>query len=473
MTDKDVIKKSVTKGDYAEDPRSGIINFMIPYWGDEQSGLPPVPPAYWSGARDFVLKQTLLQESMWADAVGIAVTKMASMSWEVTSDVPIRARRAQDLYVRSMDVKYLSKHLQDYLCTDNGTFTEIVRATRGKGSRIMGLVHLDSLRCTRTGDPDIPVIYRDKKSREHELKDYQVITMSDMPDPGETFFGVGKCAATRAYKAIYKLSVMDRYISEKIGGKRPLELHFVNSVSQRQLEGARAAAEQDSARQGFMTFMGAIVIPLLDANQQVSGYRVPLAEIPDGFNRKEEFDIAVLTYANAIGLDVQDIQPLTGQPLGSGQQSEILDEKGKGKGLVAWRQEFANEQNWEILDDRTTFAWNEEDMRDLERKANHSKILAETSSTRITSGITSPEQELQVLVDLEELPKEFLPEDRTPGDKLSEDEKPEEEGEGGSTPEEEIETETMTGEKSLLDIDVVMEEEHESAVELYESVVGD
>ena len=472
MTEKEVIKKSVTKDDYVDDPRTGIINFIIPYWGAESAGLTPEPPAYWTIARDFVLRTTMLQESMWGDAIGIAVTKMASMSYTVESDIPLRAKRAQDMFVRSITVRYLSKHLQDYLCTDNGAFTEVVRATKGAGSRIIGLVHLDSLRCTRTGDIDIPVIYRDKKQREHELKAHQIITMSDMPDPSETFFGVGKCAASRAYKAIYKLSVMERYVSEKLAGKRPLELHFVNSVSQRQLDGAVLAADQESSRKGYVTYMGAVIIPLIDATQQVSGYRVPLAELPDKFNRKEEFDIAILTYANAIGLDIQDLQPLTGQPMGSGQQSMVLDEKSKGKGLVAWRMEFTHEQNWEVLDDRTTFAFDEEDLRDKQRSAEVSKTRAEVSKARVDSMITTPEQELQVLVDLDELPKEFLQEDQTPGDKLAEDEKPEGDGEQGSSAEEPEEPPEIT-EKSLLDLDELIEEELEPAAELYEAVIGD
>ena len=466
--DKDIIRRSVTKGDYTDNPRENVINFMVPYWGSEDAGLPPVPPPYWSFGRDFLLRSTLLHESMWADAVGIAVTKMASLSWEIDSDIPMRAKRAQEMYVRSLTVKYLSKHLQDYLCTDNGAFTEIVRATKGAGSRIIGFVHLDSLRCTRTGDPDIPVIYRDKRNREHELKTHQVITMSDMPDPSETFCGVGKCAASRAYKAIYKLSVMDKYVSEKIAGKRPLEIHFVNSVSQRQLEGAVETADQEGARKGYVAYMGAVIVPLLDANQQVGGYRVPLAELPDKFNRKEEFDIAILTYANAIGLDIQDIQPITGQALGSGAQSQVLDEKGKGKGLVSWSMEFTHEQNWDILDDRTTFAFDEEDLRDKQRSAEVSKTRADVSKTRVDALITTPEQELQVLVDLDELPKEFIQEDQTPGDKLTEDEKPEGD-DGAQAPEEEPEV----GEKSLQDLDLMIDEELESAELLYAEVTGD
>lgn len=470
MMDKQVLKRSVTRDDYSEDPRSGVINFTVPFWGSEDTALPPNPPKYWSIARDFVLRYTVEREDFWAGAIGIAVTKMASMSFSVESDIPLRAKRAQDLFVRSMDVAFLSKHLQDYLCTDNGAFTEIVRATRGAGSRILGLVHLDSLRCTRTGDPDIPVIYRDRMNREHELKAHQVIAISDMPDPSETFFGVGKCAASRAYRSIYKLSVMDRYIGEKVGGKRPLEIHFINSVSPRQLKQARETAESDSSEQGYVSYMGAVIVPLLDATQKVSGYRVPLAELPDRFNRKEEFDICLLAYANAIGLDVQDLQPLARTPLGSGMQSEVLDEKSKGRGLVAWRKQVDYEWNWEVLDNRTVFSWNEEDLRDMKKKAEYSNMLADVSKKRTEALITTPEQELQVLVDLDELPKEFLPEDKTPGDKLSDEEKPEEED--GSGQEEESPGEEIPQEKAIQDIDELMVQEHDNAVKLYEEVTG-
>jgi hypothetical protein len=123
---------------------------------------------------------------------------------------------------------FLYQHLRDFLTTDNGAFIEIVRATRAAGSRIIGLMHLDSLRCQRTGDPDIPVIYTDRKGREHEMKYHQVMLFADMPDPGATYFGVGYCAASRAYKSIYRMSAIERYGSEKVSGRRPLAIHFVN-----------------------------------------------------------------------------------------------------------------------------------------------------------------------------------------------------------------------------------------------------
>jgi hypothetical protein len=448
MADTELIKKSVTKGDYPDNPREAIWNFIVPFGGSTLSAgaLPPEPPYYWTVARDLLLRSTPLYEDMWAGAVQIATVKATALAWEVDSEVPLRAKRAQELLLDSNWVQFIAKHIRDYLTTDNGTFVEVVRATSSASSRIMGIVHLDSLRCTRTGDPDIPVIYRDKMGREHEMKSHQVFMMSDLPDPGEMFFGVGLCAASRSYRAIYKLHVMDRYIGEKVSGRRPLAIHFVNAVGPRQLESVVVAAEENAARQGILSYMGAIVVPLLDADKPPEVSTIPLAELPDRFNRKEEFDIALLTYADNIGLDPQDLQPLTGQALGTGAQSAVLDEKSKGRVLATWRQEFTHNINEYLLDELTSFAFVEHDYRDMERKAGISNQRADASKKRIEAGITTPAQELQVLVDDDELPKEFLPEDAT-GDSLSDTEKPDQEaaeqaeGQDEELPEEQPEAE--------------------------------
>lgn len=432
MPDIDLIKNSVTKNDYADTPRGGVINFMIPWYPGVGVGLPPEPPQWWSRARDFTLRSTILYEDMWAAAIGIAITKIASSSWEVDSEIPLRARRGQDLINNSDWVKLFAKGLRDYLTTDNGQFIEIVRAAKSPVSSVVGLAHLDSLRCTRTGDPDIPVIYADRKGVEHEIGYENVIALSDLPDPGDTWFGVGNCAASRSYRSIYKLSVIERYVSEKVSGRRPLAIHFVSAVGQRQLDGIVQSAEENAARQGLLSYMGAIVVPLLDASVPPQVSTVPLAEFPDRFNRKEEFDIALYAYADNIGLDIQDLQPLTGQPLGTGAQSQVLDEKAKGKGLVIWKKDIAYELNQKVFDEQTTFAFIEKDYRDQERQAGVSNARATASKTRVDAGITTPAQELQVLVDLDELPNEFLAQDVT-GETLNDEEKPDKEASAEET----------------------------------------
>lgn len=427
------LEKSVTAADATQlVGENGVLRLTIPFWNGldaQRISLPPEAPAYYSRQRDVVLRSTVHQEAMWAAAVGIAISRTVSQAWEVKSDIPLRARRAQDLLLAADGrrvgwVGFLAKHLRDYLSTDNGAFVEVVRASKAPGARVIGLKHLDSLKCVRTGDIQYPVIYTDKTGRMHALRDYQVITLCEMPDPGENWNGVGLCAAARSYPAIYKLATIEWYLREKIGGLHPLAIHIVNGLLTNQIDSAIRASKEQEVSRNVAAYMGAVVIGVAkDAAPEL--VTIPLAEMPDRFNRKEEFDISLLTYADNLGLDPQELQPLSGQSLGTGAQSQVLDDKARGKGLAAWRQSFTHAMQEYVLDERTSFIFIERDYRDQERKASVQKAHADIAKVRIDAGITSAQQELQVMVDADDLPKAFLPVDITPGEALSDTDKPE------------------------------------------------
>lgn len=426
--DSAVLKKSVTQGDYNQ---AGAIYLMVPRaynWLDR--GLPASLENVGLRAKDAYLVSTVDYEAMWAAAVFIATTKMSSLSWEVTGDIGLRARRAHELLLAADLgggwVSFLSKHLQDYLCTNNGSFVEVVRASTSLSSQIIGLVPLDSLRCTRTGDPERPVVYQDLKGAQHELRAHEVILMSDMPSPRASLFGTGKCAADRAYSAIYKLFSIETYFSEKITGRRPLALNFINGMNDFQLRQVLQTAQSQADAQGAIAYMGAI-IATIPGETPPSVATVPLADFPDRFDRKEETNLALLTYADNIGLDPQDLQPLTGQALGTGAQSMVLEEKSRGKGLAAWRQQFTHNLNTWVLPDLTTFAFIEHDYRDQKLKADVNSLIEATVNRSVERGILSPAQGLQVLVDAGIYPETFLPEDTTSEETLEDDEKPGEE----------------------------------------------
>lgn len=432
MTDNaEFLLKSVTAQDLGEVMKGGVLRLIIPWaaYGYDQIALPPKPPAFWTPQRDAVLRSTIYHEPMWAGAIGVAITKMASMAWEITSDVPKRQKEAQQLMHNADGISYVShiaKGLRDFLTTDNGQFIELVREKEAMSSKIIGLRHLDSARCTRTGDIETPVLYRDRAGRIHELQSYQVLMLSDLPDPGESYFGVGMCPASRAYLSIYKLAAIEWYLAEKVAGLHPLAIHIVNGVLDTQLKNAVAIAKEEQVARGIASYMGAVIVgvPQQTAPSLVT---IPLAELPDRFNRKEEFDLAVLAYANAIGLDVQDLQPLSGQALGTGAQSGVLADKAQGKGLVIWRQEFTHLLNEYVLDDLTSFEFIERDYRDRKQAADLQKARADTAKVRIESGITSPQQEMVILVQEDDIPQEFLPQETTAAvTPLSDTDKPEE-----------------------------------------------
>lgn len=419
----ELIRKSVTAGDH---DAAGVFLFMMPGPLATASTM----PAYWSAERDYALAASVRLEAMWGSAIGKAITKQAALGWVVsdTNDSDLRTRRAQALLHLAEGgqgwVTFLSKHLRNYLTTDNGAFVEIVRASSAYGSKILGLMHLDSHRCVRTGDPERPVLYRDLRGAEHLLRSYQVLMFADMPEPSESYHGVGYCAASRAWPTIKKLAGIETYITEKVTGSRATAIQLVSGISHKQLEAALATGDAQQQANGAVLYRGVVVVPGVDPTVPPAVATIPLAEVPDGFDAKQERDNAYVIYANAIGIPVQDIQPLSGQGLGTGTQTIILDEASEGMGLAAWRKQFEHLINEFVLPDTTTFAFSTNDIRDQKAKADVQSTRATTRKVQIESGEITAAEAKQMAVDVEDVPREFLPQDTTPGGTLQDDQKP-------------------------------------------------
>lgn len=424
MPDMQVLKKSVTFQDYTQDAgkTNGVVRFMVGSALNPglMAGIPPIPPPYWSPSRDQVLRATVHFESMWAGAIYTACTKIASLSWQVEGDVALQVKRAQELLLSADDnqswVTFISKLVRAFLLTDNGAFIEIIRASSAPGSRVLGLQPLSSARCRRTGDPEIPVIYRDRQGEEHELKRHQIIMLADMPDDDDNWFGVGFCAASRAYKAIHKLAGLETYVDEKVTGRRPLAIHFVNNVTQGQIDTALQDAELSANARGQQNYVGAVVVGLIDPQSPAGVATVDLAGLPERFDPGQERQKGYLTYAEAIGLDPQDIDPelLGTKTMGSGSQSRIIDDKASGKGLVAFMKQFIHGMNYWILPEKVLYSFQEGDLRDQIQKANLETTRTNTQMARIQSGMITAAQGAQILADNGDIPREFIEQDMTP-----------------------------------------------------------
>lgn len=451
--DTDALRRSVTADDYTKDPRASVNLFQFVYPG-AYPGYTELSP-WWSRNRDFQLRQTVHREAMWASAVFKAITKRAALGFDITDEQKsdIRVRRAQELYLLADLGKgwvyFLQRHLRDFLLTDNGAFVEIVRSGSVRGSRIIGLVHLDSCRCTRTQDPRRPVLYRDRAGHEHILKDYQVLTFADMPDAGETYNGVGFCAASRAYPTISKMAALEQYYHEKFTGDGALGLTLVSGISDRSFEAAVKTGDEANRQRGVVYYKNKIVIPVPN-KEGFEVAEIPLKSTPDNFNPKEERDNAYLIYANAIGVAVQDIQPLSGQGLNGGTQTVILDEAAEGQGLAAWNKQWEQMNNEYILPIATTFIFtNTHDLRDQKAKAEVSGMRATERASRIASGEIAIEEARQLALDAGDLPREMQP-DRTAGGTLSDTEKPIEEDQDAAMPDDNLGADPTTEDAAVV-----------------------
>lgn len=389
-------------------------------------GLPP----YWTPVRDMVLSQSLHMEDMWGSAIAKAVTKQAARGFTIddSEDSAQRVERSQRLllwYDGSVWSLGIQKWFQDFLLTDNGAFIEVERESNKPWARPVALWHLDSQHCWRTGNSEYPVTYWSGDGKWHKLRYDQVIAISDLPSPRREMKGIGFCSASRAWNTIVKLSGTQTYYREKITGSRTLAIHIVNGLSRQQLSDALAGGKDSQEQKGFMVYMGSLVIPTIKADTPPSVVTIPLAEVPDGFDVETERKDAYLIYANAIGVPVQDVQPLSGQGLGTGTQTIILAEEAEGYGVAAGVRALTQAINTIILPKATTFSpSNANDSRERLQKAQADKARADVLQVLVTIGALSALQAQNIAADEGMIPKEFVPNDQTGGGSLEDDEKP-------------------------------------------------
>lgn len=371
------------------------------------TGLPP----YGTKSADAILAETPLIENMWASAVNTTLSKQVAIGFQIT-DTTKNARRidkAKQLML-DFDGSYslgLSKHVRDFLTTDNGAFIEIIRASNARGSRIVGLAHLDSLRTYRTNDSDYPVIYQDYRGEFHRLRHEEVIMLSDMPSARVEHRGLGMCAARRAFETILKMCAIETYVREKVSGSRNLAIHIVNGITDMQLRDALMSSQEAQSQRGFVVYKGSTIIPMLKS-ENPSVVTIPLAEVPDGFNADSERKDAYLRYANALGVFVGEIQPLSGQGLGTGTQTVVLEEAAEGRGMAAWRRAFTLALTHHVFPTTTTFTFASSDVRDKKMRIDTLSMASSAIRNFLDTGVLTADQIRNYLVDEDIFPQEFL-----------------------------------------------------------------
>lgn len=431
--DKPNIKRSVTSGDANPTavPSAFYLGWFQPYMDYANRLLPKLPP-FWSRQRDYIMASTITAEDFWAGAISIAISQTASHPYDIEGDVPLQVKRAHELFEDANGGEgfdhFMSQFLLDFLTTDNGAFCEIERASDSPVAKITGIYHLDSIRCWRTANPETPVVYQDMMGDWHYLKWYQVFSIADMPNPRRNYFGIGHCAASRAYHRIQRTVAAELYAYEKMSGNSPQAIDFITGITDTQLRDLLKTNEAERNAKGITVYGGAALVAMMVKNDQIGHVRIPVVDLPEKFDPKLELDHTLLAYANAIGMDSQDLQPLTGHAIGTGSQSKTLDNKAKNKGLAFFRSRWAHFMNRYVLPGSTKWVYVDRDLQEEKEKADIEMVKVQTQATAIKDvGIINSQQALQKLVDEDVYPKEFLSQpDLTPYTALGDDEQPDE-----------------------------------------------
>ena len=429
MTDLANRKGSVTQSDYLTTADQGIFAWTI---FDPGATLSPAPslPIHGSRDRDRILAATLDLEDMWASAVNKAVTKIAVRGYEVSDndDSTRRTEFGKNLVVNlDGSAAYrsgMAKVVQDFLLTDNGWFVEVKRVSDSPKAKVEALYHLDSFRCYRTGNLEYPVVYLSWDGIFHKLRRDQVIFGSDMPSPRSRMWNKGRCAASRAFQTIVKLSAMDVYFTEKITGSRALALHFIMGLSPKQLTDAMETSEAEKIRKGHVVYKGAVMIPI--HGDQPGGIQIAsidLASVPDGFDVEQVQKDGYRKYALAIGLNPDELVERAAG-LNSGASAQVAENAAEeAGGLPYFVKDFEDKINYLVMPEPTIFQVTTNDTRDKKAKADLNKTVADTISvmrgTAQAPGWITDQMALQMSVDEQLVPAEFLPQDVTPGTQLT------------------------------------------------------
>lgn len=231
----------------------------------------------------------------------------------------------------------MDKFLLDFFTTGFGGVFEIIgrgRTDRPLPStrRVDGIAQLDSLWCAATGDPEYPIYYSDPYSGAvHKLHHTRVVRIADLVSPQRTVWGRGLSIFERAIAVSNKQVLLSRHETELLNSQPPTGFITISGARQDQIDQLEKGHAMDEAAHGNALFRRAIRLTSLSPGTPVEVKFIPFSQLPEGFDYEKFMNQHVNQVALAIGVDPQDIWPLTGAPMGTGEQSRILAAKGQAK----------------------------------------------------------------------------------------------------------------------------------------------
>lgn len=366
----------------------------IPAWGGSSAQV---------RLRDIELRRFWPTEPILASAIYSMVIRNGAFSWKLIGPEQT-VKITQDMFHTS-DLgrgwkSLVIRNSTDLFTQDNGAFMETIRIADDAESPVINLAHLDAGRCTRTGDPETPVLYADRKGRVHELKWYQVATIEEFPSPVETMNGVQLCAVSRVLRAAQLLRDVGIYQREKIGGSNPNAIYMVSGVGRQEISDAMEQHKNRQDIRGMARWIVPLVVTAIDPNANVSLETIDLKSLPDGFDIEAVMKWYINQLALGFGADYQDFAPLPGGGLGSSTQSLVLHEKSRGKGPAAYMQTMEYIFNFKgVIPQNVTFEFDEQDiMADTEQAtlfATRSAAIKEL----VESNVIDPQAGRQMLLD--------------------------------------------------------------------------
>lgn len=356
-------------------------------------------PAWWTPARDIQLRTYWQKSDHVAGTLFTIQALMSAMRWKITArDEAIlsHVRQAEEFERRlRVDSQFgegwsilKQRTMIDLHTQDNGFFWLILGGGPADGPLIgpsYSIAHLDSGRCTRTGNLEYPVLYLHTDGKQYKLHHTRVAFTSSMPSPILEMNGVGYCAVSRVIATAQHLMDITRWEQERLGSRPPSSLLIGSGITAEQIYRAFEAAENQMTRKGYERFSRMIAMGSLS---QLDLKRIDLSQAPDGYDKKEDWDIAMMSIALGFGLEIKAIWASlgTGTTNASAKFEHML---ATGKGPSQIRNTIEHLMNSKVLPPYLEFKYDWVDDEEDNAKAVNSDLRARAARLNRNTGVIS------------------------------------------------------------------------------------
>ena len=296
----------------------------------------------------------------------------------------------------------------DYLRQDRGWIWEAIYPgdpTSDPIGPLMGIAHVDSLKCRPTGDPIFPMLYFDKHGQKHLLRYTHVRQLVDMPDGDERRPGYGDCATSRAVSIIHREILGGRYVEAALDDKPPPGFMRMQGITKNERERAFLEYRKEQNFDERPEWGRIIFFHGMDKDTPVEIESIAFSEAPEKFDFKTYTEVDANALALAFGIDVQEIWQLTGGSLGSEGQSDVLHQKSRGKTIGTLYADMERNAN-DLISDEYEFKFKQ---RDAEESLEDAQIANEWVT--VVSGAGSnlqPDEARQILANKVEAIKDAI-----------------------------------------------------------------
>lgn len=280
----------------------------------------------------------------------------------------------------------MSMILQDLFVQDQGAFIEVIAAGKPDTPirrRVTGLAHLDSLRCYLTGNREFPVVYMNTKGALHKVHHTRVIHLVLNPHPDPEKRGRGLSLMSRALAVARTSSLVLKYQYEQLENVLPQGLLAFKGMSRKQLQQAQEQYYAQQELEGQSVFKNTMEFASTDPDNPIGFDYLQFSQMPAQSDFATLLNGIVNMLAMAIGIDPQDIWPLSGQMSGTATQSETLHEKGKGKTYKGVQTLLERVFNHQVLPRAEKFEFKSSDHRQNKAEAELARSWGFFTSTMV------------------------------------------------------------------------------------------